>query len=252
MSSILKALQRVEGERRRARETATTPGREFVSDSSANPAPPPRRRTGLWLGATVAAFGVGVALATLLWPRLDPAPSPERATTAPPQARALGEPRPAQAPPTRPVPRERVALVPGERVAPVPRERAALVPPPPAAERPDPTPAPPMLRAARPAPRPAPTRTQSPPAAPNPEPAPSASPAPPDVALIPPMPPVRVEGTVWHPKAERRLATVRVDQGEPVQLHEGDAVGRLVVAEIEPSGVVFLHAGDRVRRAVGE
>jgi hypothetical protein len=36
-----------------------------------------------------------------------------------------------------------------------------------------------------------------------------------------------------------------------LELHEGDAVGTLVVAEIQPSGVVFLHGGEKLHRKVG-
>ena len=74
----------------------------------------------------------------------------------------------------------------------------------------------------------------------------------PSVAVLVP-PKVRVERTIWHPKPERRSALVHV-QGhkEALELKEGDAVGTLVVAEIEPSGVVFLHGGVRLRHRVGE
>ena len=61
-----------------------------------------------------------------------------------------------------------------------------------------------------------------------------------------------VEKTIWHPVPERRLARIEVEGHEgPIELHEGDAVGTLVVAEIKPSEVVFLHQGRELRRKVG-
>jgi hypothetical protein len=73
------------------------------------------------------------------------------------------------------------------------------------------------------------------------------------VASVPPPPEIRVEGTAWHPSPERRTARVVV-QGRAgvLELHEGDAVGTLVVSEIQPSGVVFLHGGAELRRGVGD
>jgi hypothetical protein len=67
------------------------------------------------------------------------------------------------------------------------------------------------------------------------------------------IPGLRVERTVWHPTAERRVAVIEFDQSaEHREIREGDAVGPLVVSKIEPSGVVFVHEGVEVRRRVGE
>jgi hypothetical protein len=67
------------------------------------------------------------------------------------------------------------------------------------------------------------------------------------------IPGLRVQRTVWHPVAERRIAVVELDGGDgPREIHEGDAVGPLVVSEIEPSGVVFLHEGIELRHRVGD
>jgi hypothetical protein len=67
-----------------------------------------------------------------------------------------------------------------------------------------------------------------------------------------PVPEVFVTRTIWHPVAERRVAEVEVrGRPEPLRLHEGDAVGPLVVGRIEPSGVVFLHEQVELRRRVG-
>jgi hypothetical protein len=66
-------------------------------------------------------------------------------------------------------------------------------------------------------------------------------------------PGVHVERTVWHPVSDRRVAVVALDGASgPREIREGDAVGSLVVSEIEPSGVVFLHQGVELRRRVGD
>jgi hypothetical protein len=65
-------------------------------------------------------------------------------------------------------------------------------------------------------------------------------------------PAVTVKKTVWHPTPARRVALIEVEGREgPIELHEGDAVGTLVVAEIKPSEVVFLHRGQELHRKVG-
>jgi hypothetical protein len=63
---------------------------------------------------------------------------------------------------------------------------------------------------------------------------------------------VTVKKTIWHPTPERRVARVEVEGRKgSLELHEGDAVGTLVVSEIQPSGVVFLHGGEKLHRKVG-
>ena len=65
-------------------------------------------------------------------------------------------------------------------------------------------------------------------------------------------PEVTVRKTYWHPNPERRVAEVEVEGHKgALELHEGDAVGTLVISEIQPSGVVFLHGGERLQRKVG-
>ena len=67
------------------------------------------------------------------------------------------------------------------------------------------------------------------------------------------IPGLRVERTVWHPIAERRVALIEFERSaERREIREGDAVGPLVVSKIEPSGVVFVHEGVEVRRRIGE
>jgi hypothetical protein len=77
----------------------------------------------------------------------------------------------------------------------------------------------------------------------------AAKPAPPPA---PSAPAVLVERTSWHPSAERRTAWVSVEGISATrELHEGEAVGALVVKEIRPSSVVFLHGADTLQRRVG-
>ncbi len=67
------------------------------------------------------------------------------------------------------------------------------------------------------------------------------------------VPGLRVERTVWHPIAERRVAVIEFGQSaEHREIREGDAVGPLVVSKIEPSGVVFVHDGVEMRRRIGD
>ena len=66
------------------------------------------------------------------------------------------------------------------------------------------------------------------------------------------VPQVSVMQTVWHPQTSQRTAQVAVENfDEPLSLREGDAVGSLVVKRIEPSAVVFLHGSVEIRQRVG-
>jgi hypothetical protein len=87
---------------------------------------------------------------------------------------------------------------------------------------------------------------------------PRPEPTPDSAAARPAIPPAAagassllVAKTLWHPQADRRVAMVSVDGAEPRRVSEGDVVGRYLVSEIQPSGVVFLDDGEKVRRAVG-
>jgi hypothetical protein len=85
---------------------------------------------------------------------------------------------------------------------------------------------------------------------PAPKPAPAAEPTPePQTAA---MPALLVEKTKWHPRADRRSAWLRVGEGAPREVVEGDVVEGVLVAEIQPSGVVFDRDGEQTRRGVGE
>ena len=78
-----------------------------------------------------------------------------------------------------------------------------------------------------------------------------------DVAVIErnPVTSVMVTQTIWHPRAERRVAVIeRLDDSEdaePLRLREGDRIGSLQLVSIEPTGVVFAHDGVELRRRVG-
>jgi hypothetical protein len=86
-------------------------------------------------------------------------------------------------------------------------------------------------------------------AKPNPVP-PAAGPA---VARVEKLPALVVTRTVWHPDPARRRALVQVEgRAEPLELRHGDAVGALVVANIEPSGVIFRMGDVEVRRKIGQ
>jgi len=267
VSSILKALRRLE-------EAKTLQIPRPLREQVAAP-PAPRRGLG-WIAACGAALvGVGLGAAGfIVWPQLgaDPdtgrraaaevaagaAATPQRAAVAPPRVAAyVGTPPPAAVDPP-PATRSsslsaaalasRVEVV--ERIAPPPPLEPVSAPPasPPAAvltaaaaseALPRPA-APPAVEVARSeAPAVGSGRSRPPPAAPS--------------KLVRAfVPGVLVVRTVWHPSAERRVAEIQVEgRPEPLVLHEGDAVGPLVVSEIEPSGVVFLHDEVELRRRVG-
>jgi hypothetical protein len=180
-----------------------------------------------------------------------------------------------------PLPPE-VALAPPVAVVSRPEPTRAIAPEPPIAEPPDPVAAKPAapVRGSLPpfARRRAPAAAEPPPAASEPpvqkvarvepaaavekvarvEPSPPAEkvarvekPPPAEQLARAELPGVLVSRTVWHPQRDRRLAMVSLEGGAPRELHEGDAIGSLVVSEIGPSGVVFLHDGVELRRRVG-
>jgi hypothetical protein len=70
-----------------------------------------------------------------------------------------------------------------------------------------------------------------------------------------PIPSVLVTRTIWHPRAERRIAVVeRLDESGgavSLRMREGDRVGSLELVAIEPAAVVFVHNGIELRRRVG-
>ena len=137
--------------------------------------------------------------------------------------------------------------------APVPEPPVAVAPPAPPSE---PVAPPAPSRSSEPA---APAVRSEPRPPPPPQPAAPVAKPPPVAAkrvLAPPppsAPEVQVERTSWHPKPERRVAWVRLEGSAATrEIHEGDALGTLVVKEIRPSAVVFLHGTDELQRRVGE
>jgi len=166
-----------------------------------------------------------------------PPPASEALPSPPVERPAPGSPRPNPASKAQPAPTSepRVAAASPPRAtaaarASSPSPEAAL--PLPAAEKPVSQPTEPASGAASRPPEPAPQRAKQ-------------------IARSP-VPDLVVEKTIWHPLAERRVAVVLLtDRDEVVELHEGDAVGPLVVARIEPTGVLFLHDGVELRRRVG-
>ena len=284
MSTILKALRRVEEEHGAG---SGAPRRALRGDLVGGAQTPPPRRTQrgpnwkLW-----GSLGALLLVAGLVWwrlprpesaeivqavsapvepsqvpaevepePTLAEAPAPE---PAPPAAVAVAAPEPAAAAPepaASAVPREVAERLPPlgapletARAEPAPREPAAA---PPAAR--EPVPAPPPAAPAPPAPKPSVVA-----AAPKPAPAAALEPAPPPPAAPAPFakpsaPSIEVERTSWHPSPERRVAWVRLEGlAGTRELHEGDGIGSLVVREIRPSSVLFQHGSEQLQRRVGE
>jgi hypothetical protein len=237
MSTILKALRRLEDEKQVA---ADRPLRDSVA-ARAGDDRPPRRRGALWLavgvaaGVTLGAAGAFLGDARLSWLRPEPAPSapaPEAATPIP-VAPAPPDAAPAAASPS-----------------PAPPAAPLAAPEPPAPDASAAAPRPPEPPRAAAAPR-RPAATAPVPAAPKPPPEPALAPV---KVVAPPAPPrLLVTGTEWHPDAARRVAHVQLEGRDgALALREGDAVGSLVVREIEPSGVVFRLGDVELRRRVGE
>ena len=69
--------------------------------------------------------------------------------------------------------------------------------------------------------------------------------------VAPAGPNLLVSSTVWHPQHDRRSAMVSLEGAPARELHEGDAIGTLVVTEIGPSSVTFLNDGAPLKRRVG-
>jgi hypothetical protein len=239
------------------RREAPIPGAERAPDIASRPASEPRGTAG---GAPAAAAPVAAPPGAS-----HPGPAQQAGSAAPPaESQAPGEPRALRAaPPAKPsaspeeAPTLPATLLPAERRAEdappaVETDPASPAPRPAAEERArielmdGPTPAaledalgreearvpmrpPPESKAAR-----------------------GEAGAEPEFAVVAAPPEISVLRTTWHPSPERRVARVRLADGEAsIDLHEGDAVATLVVKAIEPSGVVFLHAGRELRRGVG-
>jgi hypothetical protein len=149
---------------------------------------------------------------------------------------AAQPPAPPQAPPAAaPVPGPES---PAPEAAPTPKPAPAPVAKPaaPVAKAAAPKPRAPIAKP-KPAPRPA--------AAPAPKPAPPAR-APERVTAGVTFPTVFVDSIRWHPIPERRVASLRFEQQNAPEAHEGDIVAGVLVYRIDP-GAVELRIGDAQR-----
>jgi hypothetical protein len=275
MSTILKALRRVEEEHG---ASAGAPRRALRGDlvGGAQTPPPRRRQRGpnwkLW-----GSLGAVLLVAGLVWWRLPRPESAEivQAVAAPaepskvpaevePDPTLAAAPEPAPPTPVAAAGPEPAALAPAAASA-VPREVAERLPPlgapletAPAERAAEPEAAPPAAREPARTPAPAAPKPSAVAAAPKPTPAPVAEPAPPPPAApapfaAPSAPSIEVERTSWHPSPERRVAWVRLEGlAGTRELHEGDGIGTLVVREIRPSSVLFQHGSVQLQRRVGE
>ena len=64
--------------------------------------------------------------------------------------------------------------------------------------------------------------------------------------------PVRVVRTSWHPRADRRAAWVAIGSADPHEVREGEWVGALEIRTIEPDGILFADGPILVHRRIGE
>ncbi len=68
----------------------------------------------------------------------------------------------------------------------------------------------------------------------------------------PPMPEFVITRTVWHPEAGRRVAMIRRSGQDAAQaFSEGENLGVLEIVEIQPAGVLFRRDGVEIKRRVG-
>jgi hypothetical protein len=62
-----------------------------------------------------------------------------------------------------------------------------------------------------------------------------------------------VKKTVWHPRADQRVAYVAIPKdSDPKPVREGDSIENLEVLTIEPAAVILGRDGVEVRKRVGE
>ncbi len=62
-----------------------------------------------------------------------------------------------------------------------------------------------------------------------------------------------VKKTVWHPRADQRMAYVSIPKdADPKSVREGDTIENLEVLSIEPAAVILGRDGVEVRKRVGE
>ena len=275
MSTILKALRRVEEEQRRDEPKPALEG-DWIGEAALEPPPEPAPGTnGMrsllahwpWALAVVAGFGL-IATGAWMWtggaaeaPAATAPSDVAVAREAPPDPTEVGVPatpedfaeaplaatdpvpEPATEPFLDPAPETAVSLV--QR-----RLREAVEA---RSERAEPEPIRVAARREPDLPRvePAPTGEPVDTTAPRPG---AVSPAPvvhEVVEVLAAPPEIYVERTRWHPAPKKRTARVRI-AGVLHDLREGDVQGELLVTEIRPSVVVFVHAGARLERRLGK
>lgn len=256
MSTILKALRRLEQERTK---DAERPLREEVTLARA-------RRRGPWAAwlATGAALTLGFAATWAVLGSLGEPPAEPASVSAPPVAAHAGGPSPTPAEATTPAPTVHVAVGAPAGMAVAPNTFAPV---------PDPSPALPAARVAPPAPTP-PRVAAMPPAVRAPvivEPEPERIYADEDPIVTAPIAgrasrivdddpprsaradvPVDVVRTSWHPLPDRRAAWIEVGGESPREVREGEWVGAYEVRAIEPDGVLFADGPLLVHRGVGQ
>lgn len=247
MSSILRALRRLESDAQSDQEPALDAD---VTIAPQAPVSDKARRLALALGA---AFFL---LASVLWLLLN-RPSDSEETTAPAieatrnaaRARAPAEevPRATASPPS-PAPR-REAPVRAEAAAALHRRPVAVIQAPPAAPAPKATP--------QPAPAAPTAAVRAEDAAPEKEKGRDvAAPAPPSEvqkAEARGPAPLGISRIVWHPNAEIRRAWVKISGDAKAQkVAEGDDVGNYRVERIDAASVLFRSGSTEVRRKLGE
>lgn len=266
MSTILKALRRLEQERAQA---AGRPLREEVA--AAIPGEPlvrPRVSRLALAAAGIAALVLGaggtVAVVTL-WAPSQGSPGPAAEAAPPPPSLAGVPPEKSRTDgDTEAAPAEDAADAAVATAAAADPEAGSFVPEPPPRITASSSSDTPDVAVARPEDGPTGPSTSRPSssgtAAPERRssrraslPFPSAKPAAVPEALSEiPAPDLVVQRTTWHPDAERRSALVRMnDRVKPLRLREGDLVGPFVVMVIEPSGIVFMRDGELFHRKVG-
>lgn len=216
MSSILRALRRLEADARPREDEGATLHEHVVLPGTRRRGP---ARTGLALAALVVAAvcvaGLLLAAASWLRPRREvPPASSVAARPALPASRPVAAARP---------PREIAPFAPGASARRVP-----------VAEVEDPPPAKLPRAAAAPAPS-AGERPQLQIEARGRKGA-----------------PVGVERILWHPTAEKRRAWLRVDGEETArEVREGERVGRYAVTRIDAGSVLFRSGNIELRRKLG-
>jgi len=256
MSTILKALQRLE--RDRTDRTNRSLRDEVVSQGEARQTKRLPRLLPVFAGVGVGALcGAGV-----LWIVAGRVAMPMKPTSQSEQASVAVHPKVTESR-VRPTPAHPRASEPAQApIDPVPDTKgfdqvprqAVRLATPPSRELVRPAPSRSVASKVTPAPAPlaaVPAKTQPPAPTIVPErvePSRSIEVSPPQ-----PFPSVFVHKTLWHPQPSQRLAYVSMPPGTPAfEVREGDVLGSMIVLTIEPSSVLFGREGVELRKRIGE